>query len=481
MNLIIWYDEHNWTPLTSQGLNQSLTKGTYKTMGVSFSQVIDLVYHQTHTLIVMDSKELDRAITHIVDSIIQNPDWANSFNDKMIRESKRLLRNTKNNAVKARIATNLELIKFNEEFINGVEAQFNYGLISVLAESNEGQLSRSYAKIFSQKNIPPPELADLMAASEPSAHLLSTLEMCKLALDNLNSEDKKKVLNFKKYFEKWKWLPYAFVGPSWTMEECRSNFRKYNSKSKNELESKINNLNNFKKVEKHRKNLMQKYKFNNYEKKLTRTISRFASTKYLRKENLTHAHFYYHNILEEIAKRLNLSISETRMLTKKEISLALTKCILPDMNQRAKLAAYIYTKCGVEVKTGLEAKEIEEKLNSVGNTIEQSELQGQCASRGYGKGVVSIVNTKEDIAKMKKGNILISYATYPELVPAMKLAAAIVTDRGGVTCHAAIVSRELGVPCVIGTKIATKVFKDGDLVEVDANKGTVRILKKNGK
>ncbi len=79
---------------------------------------------------------------------------------------------------------------------------------------------------------------------------------------------------------------------------------------------------------------------------------------------------------------------------------------------------------------------------------------------------------------MQKGDILVSIATDPDIVPAMKKAAAIVTEQGGVTSHAAIVSRELGTPCVIGTKIATKVFKDGDLVEVDAVKGIVKLIKK---
>ena len=62
----------------------------------------------------------------------------------------------------------------------------------------------------------------------------------------------------------------------------------------------------------------------------------------------------------------------------------------------------------------------------------------------------------------------------------MKKAAAIVTDEGGITSHAAIVAREVGIPCVIGAKIATKALKDGDLVEVDADKGIVRIIKKAG-
>ena len=66
--------------------------------------------------------------------------------------------------------------------------------------------------------------------------------------------------------------------------------------------------------------------------------------------------------------------------------------------------------------------------------------------------------------------------TRPEYVPLMKMAAAIVTDEGGITCHAAIVSRELKKPCVIGTQVATKVFQDGDMLEVNANHGMVRRL-----
>lgn len=68
--------------------------------------------------------------------------------------------------------------------------------------------------------------------------------------------------------------------------------------------------------------------------------------------------------------------------------------------------------------------------------------------------------------------------TTPDFVPAMQRAAAIVTDEGGILCHAAIIAREMRKPCVIGTKIATRVFKDGDLIEVDADKGIVRKLTK---
>ena len=74
---------------------------------------------------------------------------------------------------------------------------------------------------------------------------------------------------------------------------------------------------------------------------------------------------------------------------------------------------------------------------------------------------------------MEKDDILVTSMTRPEFVPIMKMAAGIVTDEGGLTCHAAIVSRELGIPCIVGTQIATRSLKDGDRVEVNANHGLI--------
>ncbi|MFH1030379.1 MAG: PEP-utilizing enzyme [bacterium] len=82
----------------------------------------------------------------------------------------------------------------------------------------------------------------------------------------------------------------------------------------------------------------------------------------------------------------------------------------------------------------------------------------------------------KDIYKVNEGDVIVSVMTRPDYLPAMKKACAFVTDEGGVTCHVAIVAREMKKPCVIGTKIATKILKDGDLVEVDANNGIVKIL-----
>ena len=98
------------------------------------------------------------------------------------------------------------------------------------------------------------------------------------------------------------------------------------------------------------------------------------------------------------------------------------------------------------------------------------------ASPGKAKGRVRIVLDVTQLQEFKVGEILVTTMTTPNFIAAMKKSAAIVTNDGGITCHAAIVSRELGKPCIIATKIATQVFKDGDLVEVDANKGIVKKL-----
>ena len=106
-----------------------------------------------------------------------------------------------------------------------------------------------------------------------------------------------------------------------------------------------------------------------------------------------------------------------------------------------------------------------------------TEIKGRIAHRGKVQGKVKIIKLRsieKDIAELKKGEILVTISTKPEFVIAMEKAAAFITDEGGITCHAAIVAREMNKPCIVGTNVATKVLKDGDLVEVDAEKGVVR-------
>lgn len=109
-------------------------------------------------------------------------------------------------------------------------------------------------------------------------------------------------------------------------------------------------------------------------------------------------------------------------------------------------------------------------------TIRHEEVRGVVAFQGSVQGVARVVRSPDELGKVRAGDILVTPMTTPAFVLAMKRAGAFVTDEGGITCHAAIVAREMKKPCIIGTKIATQVLKDGDRVEVDATRGIVRKL-----
>ncbi|MEX1026973.1 MAG: PEP-utilizing enzyme, partial [Candidatus Paceibacterota bacterium] len=106
------------------------------------------------------------------------------------------------------------------------------------------------------------------------------------------------------------------------------------------------------------------------------------------------------------------------------------------------------------------------------------EIKGQIANKGKVRGKVKVVLSPKECSKIEKGDILVATMSTPDFLSGMAKAAAFVTDIGGITSHAAIVSREMNKPCIIATENATKILKDGDEVEVDANEGVVRILNK---
>jgi pyruvate,water dikinase len=110
-----------------------------------------------------------------------------------------------------------------------------------------------------------------------------------------------------------------------------------------------------------------------------------------------------------------------------------------------------------------------EELESRGEVL----LRGLGAAPGQASGPVSLLPALADAGKFTDGSVLVTRMTAPDWVPLMRRAAAIATDSGGMTCHAAIVSRELGIPCVVGTQDATKRLRDGELVTVDATHGVV--------
>lgn len=120
--------------------------------------------------------------------------------------------------------------------------------------------------------------------------------------------------------------------------------------------------------------------------------------------------------------------------------------------------------------------DVRSKIKDVRKDIKIAEtpvLIGTPASPGIGTGTVKILKSPKEISKIESGDVLVAPMTSPDYVPAMKKAAAIITDQGGQTSHAAIVSRELGIPCVVGTKEATKILREGQIITVNGTSGEI--------
>ncbi len=187
-------------------------------------------------------------------------------------------------------------------------------------------------------------------------------------------------------------------------------------------------------------------------------------------------------LFSAIAKTLSIGRNQVKWFSDVELDDALRANVsaetlmarLPDRQKRYLVAlgqkgVHLYE--GAQVQAVLDQLDIEKPA-----VADVTEVKGVSAYPGKVTGFARVVRHVGELDKVKTGDILVTLNTTPSFILAMKRSAAIVTDEGGITCHAAIVSRELGIPCIIGTKAGTRLIPDGARIEVDAAKGTVRRL-----
>lgn len=275
-----------------------------------------------------------------------------------------------------------------------------------------------------------------------------------------------------KIHENYCWLDYLYLGPPSTlaqfeleMNELKKNKTVLNLPSSlNQLKKKQNKIVND-------LNLSRRSRF------LLRLCQNVIWQKGYRKDMQYHGFYCFEPLLREIASRKKIKDWQLLFfLFPWELKdfIKKTEPGISQLKQRKYCSCFVVGKnrsefiIGEKAKNKVKSLKLDEKLKKI------RQVEGLCAYGGKIRGRVRIIQTPEDMIKMKTKDIIVSQATSPDLLPAMRKASAIVTNTGGLICHAAITARELKIPCVVGTAHATLVFKDGDLVEVDANKGMVR-------
>lgn len=190
--------------------------------------------------------------------------------------------------------------------------------------------------------------------------------------------------------------------------------------------------------------------------------------------------YHIRPLFAEIAKRVNIKTNDVSYLQESEIVDFLKKKIkISSKIIQARKKGFVLYFDTKRKLVCLQSNDIPKALKQFKLLKEEGEIKeitGTVASRGMVKGKVVVVKVVKDLEKVKKGDILVAVSTHPDYTLTMHKAAAIITNEGGLTCHAAIVSRELGIPCIVGTKVATKILNDGEMVQVDAIKGIVKRL-----
>ncbi len=176
---------------------------------------------------------------------------------------------------------------------------------------------------------------------------------------------------------------------------------------------------------------------------------------------------------KEVCKRLAISLHQLRHYTEAELKEAIVqeKGNIELLNSRIANGVGLYS--DATTQRLLTDKEFNKLLLLTGNTGKASS-QMLCAFPGKVKGKVRIVKNDDGVKNFQQGEILVALWSCIDYLPAMKKAAAFITEGGGITSHAAVIARELKIPCIVGYKDATKLFKDGDEVEVDAGKLVVK-------
>lgn len=209
-------------------------------------------------------------------------------------------------------------------------------------------------------------------------------------------------------------------------------------------------------------------------------LREFVFLRTYRIEMNSQSNFYLKPFLREISKRGDISIRQLTMMLSDEIRSMLLDGKVPDsvnFSDRNKSAVFWLDNAKYHYAFGTQAKAIiSSQIVNPKPDNQAVKISGTTASHGDTvRGKVRLLN-KNNMNELKKGEILVTTMTSPEFVPAMHKAAAIVTDEGGVLCHAAIVAREMNIPCIISTQVATKILHNGDLVEVNTKDGYIKIL-----
>lgn len=397
--------------------------------------------------------------------------------------------------------------KVDAAFITDLKALYELGIescrlgyIGVVADMPTEFLSKNMraivekrtAKLKIKESVPeivnilssPPELSKSFRREKEFLKIVATIIKKRI---NNPQKNPKIAAAIQAYFNSYYWTDFGHFG---TGQSLNNVFKEIRSLAGKEtlagLRQRLKEIDAYPAETKAKKErFYKKLSLNKKERLIFESAGVFALIKALRLEHLSGLNSQIGRLVDHLSKKYKIDKQLLYFCHFGEIlgiyENGLDSKFIKILKSRSKFCVYknFSDPYGGEILAGQEAqefyrryvKEVQREINDIEN------FHGSVAYPGKARGIVKIINSPKEMNKMKEGDILVTTQTIPEMLPAMKKAAAFITNSGGITCHAAIVAREMKKPCIVGTKIATQVLSDGDFVQVDAFKGIINIIK----
>ena len=446
------------------------------------------------------SRRVEKDIKVLWRTVERFSKWGNKMNQETIKIYRKNLKK----------CTPRQLISYYKKLSYYQTHDYAYGILLPLLDIGGVSFVEDKIKDYLKKNVPAKDFQKCYAAFTYPAHDSFAEEEEKDLLNiykNIYRNDKlkEKIKKYdareavelirKKYpsiskklkvhTNRYAWVYYVYQGPAYTETDFIDAIKDFISRRINPGQEILKRISRREKIEERQEKYLEKLNPDLYMREMLNFVSYMIWSKPRRKDFQSKSYWHAEKLLREIGRRLDLALYQVRsvpyemleaaLLGRKNINLRKIQQIeekhilLPTPLFKTKLIV------GSKVDEFIRKNVKREKKKKSIRTL----IKGDIACEGgIIRGRAKIINRPQNMGKMNYGDILVSAATTPSIVPAMKKAAAIVTDEGGLTCHAAITSREMNTPCVIGTSIASEVLKDGEMLEVDAKNGIIRKVRK---
>lgn len=463
----------------------SFVNDIHKTVGINYKKIL-CVYRGYNLKFYFGKKDSDVFAKHALRLMLEKPGFGAKVNTQIRVHSARLKK------VSQQITPDFlkklphkEFARFYT-FLDDVHTElYTWGWLGNAVDMFHGNFTQYLKSVLAQKLSPDeinPVMVTLTANREKTIIQQEHESFLRLVILKKKGSPAQFAKALQRHCDRYFYLKHL-----WINKEGVYDLAHYRNEVKNFLASKEdpekvlrNEAQYLKRILRERTRLLKDLALIKREVNAFNIYSELAVTKIIRRDAQIYWACTMDFIFTELAKRLKIPFMHTRFMLPSEVTTSLDNgridpALKKVLKARVRYCVYYAEKGYDALLTGKKAKDFEAEIFEE-STEGINELTGHTACLGKVEGIVRVVNSIHEMKKMRDGDILVSIATNPDIVPAMKKAGAIVTEQGGITSHAAIVSRELGIPCLIGTKIATKVFKDGDVVEVDATKGIVRRL-----